>query len=223
MAAGFVQAALAEKETAANREHLRDLRRRCLAGGLHPRIPALEASSQLAATAEFGHSCASSDREVAKSDGYAIFRYSRPRVDRLSPRAMARAVRAAAETAGLTSATLNDFSSHSLRHGLITTALDDGVDVDDVRRHARHRALQSTLRYREVTDAAATAAASGDRTTGRRTGFARRWRCGDRARVVRRAATAHVRGRSSAVACPWCSAGSIPSGVFDSSPDLSRP
>ena len=75
-------------------------------------------------------------------------------VGRLSPRAVARIVRAAAERAGLASSELNEFSSHSLRRGLITTALDAGAAVDDVMRHARHGTVQSTLRYREVSDAA---------------------------------------------------------------------
>ncbi len=74
-------------------------------------------------------------------------------IGRLSPRTVARIVRAAAERAGLASSELNEFSSHSLRRGLITTALDAGAAVDDVMRHARHGTVQSTLRYRETRDA----------------------------------------------------------------------
>ena len=75
-------------------------------------------------------------------------------VNRLSPRAVARAVRAAAEAADLATDQFNDFSSHSLRRGQITTALDGGAPLDDVMRHARHGSPRSTLLYREVTDAA---------------------------------------------------------------------
>lgn len=76
-------------------------------------------------------------------------------VERLSTRAVARAVRASADAAGLVLPTeSNPFSSHSLRRGLITSALNEGTSLDDVRRHARHRSIQSTLGYREVAEAA---------------------------------------------------------------------
>ena len=74
-------------------------------------------------------------------------------VARLSARAVARAVRAAAKAAGLATDEANAFSSHSLRRGQITTALDAGAPLDDVMRHARHGSPRSTLVYHEITDA----------------------------------------------------------------------
>ena len=75
-------------------------------------------------------------------------------VDLLSARVVAQTVRAAAVAAGLASKTHNDFSGHSLRHGLITTALDGGAPLDDVMHHARHSSPRSTLLHRKQHDAA---------------------------------------------------------------------
>lgn len=64
---------------------------------------------------------------------------------RLSDRAVARVVKAAAAAAGLP----GDWAGHSLRRGMVTSALDAGVAPHLVQRHARHRDLGSTLAYGE--------------------------------------------------------------------------
>lgn len=71
---------------------------------------------------------------------------------RLSDRAVARIVKQTAGAAGLP----GDLSGHSLRRGLITTALDAGVPAHRVQQHVRHRSIDSTMRYAEVRDAIST-------------------------------------------------------------------
>jgi len=74
-----------------------------------------------------------------------------PGEQRLSDRAVARVVKAAAEAAELP----GDWAGHSLRRGMITTALDAGVPPQVVQGHARHRTVASTLDYGEVGQAIA--------------------------------------------------------------------
>lgn|GEM_PF-3288846 len=62
---------------------------------------------------------------------------------RLSDRAVARVIKNSAARAGLE----GDFSGHSLRRGLITDALEQGVPPRQIQAHVRHRALSSTLSY----------------------------------------------------------------------------
>ena len=69
-----------------------------------------------------------------------------PGEQRLSGRAVARVVKAAAEAAGLP----GDWAGHSLRRGMITTALDAGIAPHVVQGHARHRTVASTLDYGET-------------------------------------------------------------------------
>lgn len=72
-----------------------------------------------------------------------------PGVQRLSDRAVARVVKAAAKAAGLA----GDFAGHSLRRGMVTDALEAGEPPHLVQRRARHRTIDSTLAYAEVTEA----------------------------------------------------------------------
>jgi len=69
-----------------------------------------------------------------------------PGEQRLSDRAVARVVKAAAAAAGLP----GDWAGHSLRRGMITTALEHGVAPHVVQGHARHRTVASTLEYGEA-------------------------------------------------------------------------
>jgi len=68
-----------------------------------------------------------------------------PGVDRLSAPAVARVVKQAAARAGVA----GDFAGHSLRRGLITSAIDAGVPLEQVMQHARHANIQTTLGYAE--------------------------------------------------------------------------
>lgn len=68
-----------------------------------------------------------------------------PGIDRLSAPAVARVVKQAAARAGVS----GDFAAHSLRRGLITSAIDAGVPLEQVMRHARHANVQTTLGYAE--------------------------------------------------------------------------
>ena len=74
-----------------------------------------------------------------------------PGEQRLSDRAVARVVKAAAAAAGLP----GDWAGHSLRRGMITTALDHGIPPHVVQGHARHRSVASTLDYGETGQALA--------------------------------------------------------------------
>ena len=74
-----------------------------------------------------------------------------PGEQRLSGRAVARVVKAAADAAGLP----GDWAGHSLRRGMITTALDAGIAPHVVQGHARHRSVTSTLDYGETGQALA--------------------------------------------------------------------
>jgi len=66
-----------------------------------------------------------------------------PGQQRLSDRAVARIVKQAAANAGVS----GDFSGHSLRRGMISTAMEAGVAPDIVRQHARHASIDTTLDY----------------------------------------------------------------------------
>ena len=70
---------------------------------------------------------------------------------RLSEKAVARIVKRAARAAGIE----GDFGAHSLRRGLVTSAIDAGVPIQQVMRHVRHRRLETTLGYAESRDATA--------------------------------------------------------------------
>ena len=63
--------------------------------------------------------------------------------DRLSPRAVSRAVQRAAERAGLA----QEYSSHSLRSGLATSAHAQGRSAREIQAHGRWRDLRSIDRY----------------------------------------------------------------------------
>jgi len=73
-----------------------------------------------------------------------------PGTRRLSEKAVARIVKGAAASAGID----GDFGAHSLRRGLVTSAIDAGVPIQQVMRHVRHRRLETTLGYAEARDAA---------------------------------------------------------------------
>lgn len=75
----------------------------------------------------------------------------RPGAERLSAGAVARIVKGAAVAAGLD----GTFGAHSLRRGLVTTAIDAGVPIEQVMRHVRHRRLETTLGYAEARKAEA--------------------------------------------------------------------
>ena len=75
----------------------------------------------------------------------------RPGQERLSDRAVARIVKSAAAACGLEGA----FGAHSLRRGLVTSAIEAGVSPVQVMRHARHRSLSTTLAYAESANALA--------------------------------------------------------------------
>ena len=64
---------------------------------------------------------------------------------RLSGAAVARIVKGAARDAGLDGA----FSGHSLRRGLITSAIEADVPMHRVQQHARHARIDTTLAYVE--------------------------------------------------------------------------
>ena len=64
---------------------------------------------------------------------------------RLSGAAVARVVKAAARAAGLE----GEFSGHSLRRGLITSAIEADVPMHRVQQHARHTQINTTLAYVE--------------------------------------------------------------------------
>ena len=64
---------------------------------------------------------------------------------RLSGAAVARVVKAAARAAGLE----GEFSGHSLRRGLITSAIEADVPMHRVQQHARHAQINTTLAYVE--------------------------------------------------------------------------
>ena len=74
-----------------------------------------------------------------------------PGTRRLSEKAVARIVKGAAVAAGLE----GTFGAHSLRRGLVTSAIDAGVPIQQVMRHVRHRRLETTLGYAEARDAEA--------------------------------------------------------------------
>jgi|GEM_PF-274503 len=74
-----------------------------------------------------------------------------PGAARLSERAVARVVQSAATAASVPGA----FGAHSLRRGLVTTAIDAGVPIEQVMRHVRHRRLETTLGYAEARQAEA--------------------------------------------------------------------
>ena len=63
--------------------------------------------------------------------------------DRLSEHGVSRVVASAAARAGLD----GRWSGHSLRRGVATAALDTGIGLDRVRRHLRHRSIESTVGY----------------------------------------------------------------------------
>ena len=65
---------------------------------------------------------------------------------RLSERAVARIVQAAAKAAALD----GPFAGHSLRRGQITAAVEAGVALHRIQAHARHRDLGTTLAYVEA-------------------------------------------------------------------------
>lgn len=72
-----------------------------------------------------------------------------PGETRLSDRAVARIVKNAAVAAGID----GTFGAHSLRRGLVTSAIEAGVSIERVMRHVRHRRLETTLGYAEARDA----------------------------------------------------------------------
>ena len=74
-----------------------------------------------------------------------------PGEQRMSDRAVARLVKATAAAAGLH----GEFAGHSLRRGLITSALDAGRPLQQVRAHARHGSIDTTLGYAERSSALA--------------------------------------------------------------------
>lgn len=82
--------------------------------------------------------------------GLGVHRESAPRdAARLSERAVARIVQAAARAAGLD----GPFAGHSLRRGQITGAVEAGVALHRIQAHARHRDLGTTLAYVQTRDA----------------------------------------------------------------------
>ena len=69
-----------------------------------------------------------------------------PGEQQLSEHAVARIVKQAAERAGLK----GDLSRHSLRRGMITTAIDAGVAPMVVQAHVRHAKVDTSLQYAET-------------------------------------------------------------------------
>ena len=66
--------------------------------------------------------------------------------DRLSARAVSRAVQRAAGRAGV----VGDYSAHSLRSGLATSAHAQGRSARDIQAHGRWKVLRSVDRYLEI-------------------------------------------------------------------------
>ena len=63
---------------------------------------------------------------------------------RLSPQGVSRTVKQALMAAGLNSPRL---TAHSLRHTAVTLALSGGATLQQVQQFARHRLIETTLRY----------------------------------------------------------------------------
>jgi len=68
-------------------------------------------------------------------------------IERLSDKAVYRLVKETAEQCGV----VGRFGAHSLRRGLITSALQDHQNIGAVQKHVRHRNLATTSRYNERT------------------------------------------------------------------------
>jgi len=92
-----------------------------------PHGPAVEALYDWAALADL-------------ADGEPVFRSIRKggkvQTQRLSTEAVARIVKQRCKAAGLDAM---EFSGHSLRAGLVTSAAEAGVDRDRIKRHSRHK------------------------------------------------------------------------------------
>lgn len=103
--------------------------------------------------AALAHWCALSGRTAGPV--FVALRGSRhcraPGAARLSAQAVARVVKAAAAAANVP----GDFAGHSLRRGLVTSAIAANVPLEQVMRHARHRSIQTTLGYAEHRTSAA--------------------------------------------------------------------
>lgn len=64
--------------------------------------------------------------------------------ERLTTRSISRIVKTRLIAAGFDS---NRLTAHSLRHSSITIALDNGVSLEEVQQHARHKSISTTLIY----------------------------------------------------------------------------
>lgn len=75
-----------------------------------------------------------------------VDRHGRVHPDRLNDRGVARAVKQAAEAAGLDP---KKFAAHSLRRGFVTAAHRAGVDVIDIMAQTGHKKIETVQRYIE--------------------------------------------------------------------------
>lgn len=85
--------------------------------------------------------------KTAKIDSGPLFRpvqWGRVGPERLSDKAVARMVKNYGSAVGLDS---KKYSGHSLRSGLVTSAIQAGVDPLDVQRHSGHASLDMLKRY----------------------------------------------------------------------------